>query len=232
MYDIMEGHTRLRNMAFRDFVSSRYTEVMESMSGLSASPEIDQRPELCWQESQWMSSFDINGTSGAEHGAAVGKAVAAVNVRMPRKLFVEHGTLWMLATVRFPAIYEDALQWLDNMNRPFEEVIPSGMVQLKPKEVTLGDLHDGGGATSVGFVPHFEWYRNHPSFATSEIYDKENGWPILSRPTTHVGATEATNMDAIFQTTPISEILYSCRHDVRAFRMLPDALDSVMAGGA
>ncbi len=232
MYDIQAGHTKLRNEAFRNFISSRYSEIMGSRTDMSVSPEIDFRPELCYQESQWVSGFDVNGTSGAEHGSAVGKAVAGINLRMPRKAFREDGTVYVFAALRFPAIYKEAIQWYDNLNRAYEDIIPSGMTNLKPFELTLGDVWDGGGATVLGHVPHFEWLRHHPSWVGEKIYSTESGWPVLDKPTSHLIATQAIEMASIFQTTPIGEAIYSCRHDLTGYRALPDALDSVFAGGA
>ncbi len=230
MYDIQRGQTKLRQEAFRNFISSRYSEIMESMSSMRVSPEIDKRPELVWQESQWISGFDINGTAGAELGSAVGKAVGSVNLRIPRRSFVEHGTLLVLAAVRIPAIFTKALQWTDNMNRAYEDIIPGSGINLEPYELELGDLWDGAGSTKLGHVPHFEWYRHHPSFISSKIHATENGWPVLDNPTSHLDATQAEEQGEMFQTKPIGEIIYSCRHDLTCYRALPDALDSVMGG--
>lgn len=228
LYDVQQGSSRLKTDSFRKYVSSRYTEIMESMSGSRQDPNIDKRPELVFQESSWLSGYDVNGTAGAELGASVGKAVGSVDLRIPRRFFPEHGTLYVLGVARIPPVWESSIQYLDDMNRPWEDMMPTGAMQQPPKELTLGDLWDGAGSGSLGHVPHFQWYREHPSFVNYDIYSSQAGWPYLSKPTTALDAKEAQSMADIFQSTPIREINVSCIHKIEAYRPLPDALDSIM----
>ncbi|MCA0422509.1 MAG: hypothetical protein LCH61_04150 [Proteobacteria bacterium] len=226
VYDIQDRLNKAKGETFRDFVSQRYTEILKNMTGVEPSDYSDNVPELVWSESGWMSGFDINGTSGADLGASVGKAVGQVNLRMPRRLFSEHGTLYVFGLLRMPPVFIEAKQYLDDMNRPFQHIVPSS-ANLPPVKLTMEDVFEGGGAASLGYVPSYEWYRDHPSYIHYDMYGSDTGWQYLPKPASPSATIEVGNYDAMFQTLRNRHAIASCRHGVTAWRPLPSASGSV-----
>lgn len=228
MFDIQTQVAKGRSKQFRDFMSSRYVEILEQFSGVAPSDYSDNRPELVWQESQWMSGYDINGSSGAELGSSVGKAIGNVNFNMPRRLFTEHGTMYIFAVLRIPPLFRETKQYLDDMNRPFLHVVPQADINIPPVQMTMADYFVGGSTASMGYVPAYDWYRSHPSFVHWEMYEEDTGWQYLPAPSSPSAAVEVGNYDSMFQTLKNRHAIASCRHDITAWRPLPSQRGSIM----
>lgn len=228
IYRIQERASRARDKSFRDFVSSRYIEIMESMTGADVSDYSDDRPELVWKQSEWMSGYDINATAGAELGATVGKGVGIVNFKMPRRFFAEHGTLYVFALVRMPPLFVNAKQYLDNFNRTFRELVPSPHSDIPPKHLTMGDVFRDGSSESLGVIPAYEWYRDHPSYVHYDFYKHDRGWQYLPTPTTAAATIEPGNYDSMFASKRLAHCVVACDHRIKAWRPIPDPMKSIM----
>lgn len=228
--DIQSLASRSRNESYRDFISSRYQEIVEGMSGGELHDYADNVPELVWKEESWLSGYDVNGTAGAELGQVVGKAVGSVNFNMPRRFFAEHGTLYMFCVLRLPPVFEFSRQYLDTFNRPYHEVVPQGGVQFAPVELKMSDVWSGAGASGVGFVPMWEWYRDHPSYCHPRFFDSDAGWQTLDRPSSWGQSVECSpkQYDAMFASMKLRHAVVSVRHNINAWRPIPDGYGSVM----
>lgn len=227
--DIQRAQTSLRNEHFRDFYSSRYVEIMRSMSGVAPADFTDGVPELLWRESTFLNGYDINGTSGAQLGAAVGKGVGMVNLRIPRRLFAEHGTVYIYALMRMPPVFINAQQYLDNMNRPFNYIVPQAGDNFPPVALTMEDLFENGSsATPAGRVPAYEWYRDHPNFIGSEFDSVDQGWQYFQEPTTTDGLVMHGDVSHVFQSSGLRHAVLTAQHNIEAWRPLPSPSSSIM----
>lgn len=227
--DIRSAQSRLRNENFRDFYSSRYVEIMRDMAGSPPSDYSDNVPELVWRDSVFMSGYDVNGTSGSQLGASVGKGVAMLNFRVPRRLFTEYGTFYVFALMRLPPVFTNSVQYLDNLNRPFQHVVPSPMDNLPPVALTMQDLFwQGSPATSAGRVPVCEWYRDHPNYIASEFDSVDTGWQYFESPNTADGLISHGNVDHMFVSSGLRHAVITSQHNVDAWRPIPSASSSLL----
>ncbi|WP_375172910.1 major capsid protein [Pseudooceanicola sp.] len=229
MYDIQAQQAKGRNAAYRMFIGSRYQEIISNMAEAPLHGYADDVPELLWRESSWFSGYDINGTAGADLGNSVGKAVCSVNFNMPRRLFVEHGTVYVMCVARMPPQYIQTKQYLDEFNRPYETLVPVGDTDMPPVELTLNDLFTNGSSTPVGYVPAYEWLRQHPSHVAERFHVQDAGWQYLVKPTTAQGLTETGDYSGFFFSTPVGQMQASSSVRLEGFRPLPHPMGSVMA---
>lgn len=225
--DIQRAQSRVKAENFRDFYSSRYVELMASLGGSPPSDYSDNVPELVWRDSLWLSGYDVNGTSGAQLGASVGKGVGMLNLRIPRRLFTEHGTLYVFAVMRLPPVFTNAVQYLDNFNRGFQPVVPMSDVNLPPVQLTMSDLFFGTGGGSAGRVPYYEWYRDHPNFVHRDFIHLDTGWQYFTSPNNAAGVIEHGNLDAAFQSPGMRHAILTCQHNISAWRPIPPASASI-----
>lgn len=229
VFDIQTAAFRTKQKNFRDYISSRYVEIMRDMSGMNVSDSSDDRPELLWRESHWMSGYDINGTAGAEFGLTTGKAVSEIQFRMPPRAFAEHGTVYFFALCRMPPVFDQMRHYLDTFNRPFEDVVP-GPSAFEPKDLLMSDVFATTSSSSLGFVSRWDWYRTHPSFVNDAFNLSDTGWQFLDEPQTPLAAIQCGNYDDMFQgALPTRQYTLNCSHRISAMRPLPSQ-DSSMFG--
>ena len=198
------------------------------MAGSAPSDYSDDIPELLWRESTFLNGYDVNGTSGAQLGASVGKGVGTVNFKMPRRLFTEYGTVYVFALMRLPPVFTNSVQYMDNLNRPYNHVIPTPGDNMPPVDLTMADLFFPGSITSAGRVPAYEWYRDHPNYIASEFDSVDTGWQYFVNPTTAAGLIEHGDVDHMFQSTGLRHAILTAQHNVTAWRPIPDAASSIM----
>jgi len=227
IFDIQTAAMKARQKQYRDYFSSRYVEIMKGISGMDVSDYTDNRPEFLWRETQWCSGYDINGTSGAQFGQSTGKAVAEVRFRMPRRAFPEHGTLYFFALLRMPPVFDEMVHYLDNFNRPFEDVVP-GSGELPPRELLFSDVFNDVSSNSMGFVPSYEWYRSHPSFVHPQFTKVDTGWQFLGKPGTPLQAIQCGNYGDMFATVQNRQFILNASHRITAYRPLPSGDASIM----
>lgn len=222
--------SKARQESYRDFVSSRYQEIIEGMSGGELHDYADNVPELVWRQESWLSGYDVNGTAGAELGQVAGKGIGSVNFNMPRRFFAEHGTLYMFCVLRMPPMFEWGRQYLDTFNRPFHEVVPTDGAMFQPVELKASDVWHGGGSSSLGYVPMWEWYRDHPSYCHPRFFDTDTGWQTLDRPTDWASAVSCSPVqyDTMFQSMVLRHAVLSARHNITAWRPIPGPMQSIM----
>lgn len=228
IFDIQHALGKGRNKSYRDFIASRYSEIMQGLSGSSLNENIDNRPELVWRESVKFSGFDINGTAGADLGKSVGKGICTVNFNMPRRFFPEHGTLYIFALVRFPPVFTQTVHYLDQFNRAFRHVVPMDDIPMPPVELRMSDLFQGGSSESAGYIPSYEWYRCHPNFVQDHMHEWDRNWQYLDRPATTDAAVRVGNYNNAFATMHFRHCIVQCDHRIDAWRPIPSGYSSIM----
>lgn len=231
LFDLQKLRTDVKGDLFRDFYSSRYVEIIESIGGKNPHDYSDNRPELLWSESQFMSGYDINGTAGSDLGNSVGKGVSIVNLNMPRRMFTEHGTVYVLLVVRFPPIFENAKRYLDNLNRGAHFMLPQNGSSYPPVQLTMEDLFvDGSPATSAGYVPFYEWYRHQPSWVHPQFFDVSTGWQHQGTPSTTEDLYVVGDYDDMFQSLQMRHVTSSIFHKATAYHPIPSQEKSIFGG--
>src|SRR5688500_20245093 len=90
----------------------RYHDVISSFGG-KTSYDADNRPLLVMRSNLWASGYDVDGTDQTSLGQFSGRVQQIYKPAVPRFFVPEHGTMFTLASVRFPAT---AAKWVQYLN--------------------------------------------------------------------------------------------------------------------
>lgn len=238
--DLAKQRMRLRTERRREYFSQRYNDVLARTFGTNVNIDADERPELLFRNSFWMSGYDVDGTGDASLGTYSGKAAVVGQYGMRRRRFNEHGTLWLMCLVRFPPVHEREIHWLvQNPNPNYVEFTgdPDLYAVQPPETLDLDDWFSahGGGVTFVadaGLAPFGQHYRWHPNHVHRK-YDGLNGFAFLSG---SIGTKEKARYidsaayDNVFDTTQLGHWQCQVRVEVDASRVIPPAESSIFAG--
>lgn len=83
---------------YEDLLEQRY-----SQKGVNT--DADMRPDYLGRVTTFLSGTDVNGTDDATLGSYVGKTLDRINFNMGRRAFPEHGTVHLLAVLRYPLVH-------------------------------------------------------------------------------------------------------------------------------
>ena len=237
--ELAQQKARLVTERRREFFAQRYNDILARTYGSKVNIDADERPELCMRQSSWMSGYDVDGTADATLGTYSGKAATVASLRMPRKFFPEHGTLWIMALLRFPPIHELEKHFLTGKAQPtYKEIAgdPDVVANEPPETISLFDYFNNVGApgfaSDVGIAPFCQWYRMHPNHVHFD-YDAVDGFCFLSGGLASKAVARyvaATAYDPVFQTTQIGHWQSQARLDVLADRVVPPVESSIFAG--
>ena len=217
---LQEQKARLLTERRREFFAEFYNNVLKATFGTTVNIDADQRPDMLFRHTQWLSGYDVDGTDAGSLGQYSGKAATAVAYRMPTRRFNEHGTLWIMALVRFPTIHVKEVPYLSTKVDPSYHQIagdPDIIANTGPEQVNANDYFANPGAyqTDIGRQAYGQHYRYHPS-TVHQTYNDLEGYPFTRGVFT---AREhrycATNeYDQVFQTTQLGHWNCQLRHDV------------------
>lgn len=231
IFDLTTTKADAQNQLYRQFMSSRYQEIMAGLAGSEPHDYSDDVPEMLPPGGSWLNGYRVNGTSGADFGAATGMGVGHVDFNMPKKFFPEHGTLYIFAVPRMPPLFENAKQYLDNFNRPYGELIPQPNDDRPPVDLSFEDLFfSGSSATSAGAVPIHEWYRDHPGYIDHLFGEHDYGWQFLTQPPTQQALIESgSGYDAMFvSASKARHVQVGCQWRVGGYRPIGNPVQSIM----
>lgn len=213
---------RYRSEQKRRYFSLRYRDVLRHFFGGDTSEDGDERPEMLFQSSQWLSGVEINGSADANVGQSVGKALGGFRFGMPRKFFGEHGTVWVLMLLRFPPIFAKEKHYLDKANPSYLEMSGEpGLIDKKPpEEIFFSDIFLGGSSTTkLGKQPYGNWLRCHPSYVHSRFVDVDAGYPFQDTPVNSKDAIYIRrDYDKLFWQTPRGQFQWLGKNEVLAIR--------------
>lgn len=237
--EFAQQQARLVTERRREFYSQRYNDVLLTTFGSSVNIDADERPELCHRSSFWLSGYDVDGTDDAALGQYSGKAAGVGRLNMRKKMFPEHGLLWIMAVLRFPPVHEKERHFLlGNPQWSYKEVSgdPDVLANEPPETLDLADyFNPAGGASFVadaGINPYGQWYRWQPN-AVNVTFDSLNGYCFLrggiaSKTAARYLAPETYN--DVFQTTQAGHWQSQGRLDCDVDRVVPPVEASIFAG--
>lgn len=233
--DLAEVKARYRTEVDREWFGQRYDDILKSSFGGSANVDADERPTLIMRKTEWLSGYDVDGTADATLGTYAGKSASVVRMDLPRRFYPEHGTIWMMALIRFPMVSHQEAHYLTRQPQPTYETIagdPEIIASKEPESLEIQDVFGGTSTTSLGLVPYAQHYRYHPSYAHAK-YGALQGYPIYTENvTTQLEAFyhQDGDYDAVFSTEQLGHWQSQFRCKVDALRVIPPVLSSVYAG--
>ena len=200
IHDIAKGITDYRGEARRTFQAERYVELYQNLYNARLPRDVYEEPHYLGSQKQWISPQ----STGLPEGDTGGKVQARLQFKIPRRLYTEHGTLYIFGLVRPRQMYQNAAQWWDTAGHMGDYEMFSGDPDLQgrlPVQVTLGQLFtDTSSNTTLGTAPWGHWREWHPDFISSAFYEEDTGW--LGRPT-------PTSLDDAQFVADYGDVMYS-----------------------
>ena len=236
LLDVEQIRARFKTERDREFFAQRYNDVMGKVWGTGVNIDADQRPELLMRNSFWLSGYDVDGTSDSTLGQFSGKSSGVGGMSIPKKYFNEHGTVWLMASLRFPSVHSREFNYLDKKSQPTYDDIAGDpdIIKVKPPiPLDLGKyIRTAGGASEDVLTPYGQHYRYntnrvHPRFDELQGYMFQRDFMQTRRDQIYV---IPENYDSSFQTDQLYHWNTSMNVNVMADRPIPGPLSSIYAG--
>lgn len=234
--DLARAKARFKTEQDRAYFDQQYSDINQGTWGPPVNTDADQRPELCYHQSNWLSGYDVDGTSEISLGTYSGKSATVINVNMPRKHFPEHGTLWIMAAVRMPIVHQSEHHYLARVTQPdYKEFAADPSIFENEEPTQLDNTRVFAEATvpqSLGMIPYGNWYRTHPSIVHGRFRFVQGYSFLKTVPTTFDLANYCQDgeYDDSFQTQAVGDWTSDLKIGLKAHRHVPSARTSVMAG--
>ncbi len=253
LLDVAQARVSIASEIERDWFTNRYRDFISNTFGAGGvSIDADDRPELLFHDSGYMSGYEIDSTDGT--GETSGKSATMLNVKMPPKFFNEHGMLWLFCIVRFPSIVSQHKHYLCRDNLDYKTISgdPVVMNNEPPVEYSVSDVFSGITDTNnlsmkLGVRSFGDWFRWQPDAIHNRFHDfqifadaENQGYPFLNANlidwTTQAeiayDATENDNQDvydSYFTGYRLGHWNAISRVNVNAKRIIPPATHSIKA---
>jgi len=238
LIDFAKQQGRYKSELKREWFGQRYADLMNELFGSRISQEVGPYPYLLARDTNYLSGYETDGTSGDSMGFFQARSVGVANLRFPFRFFNEHGSIWVMALVRFPAVSYWEKHYLAKSGQAeptYKQIAgdPDMIANEGPMDITGNDLwFKSADATVLGRQGYGWWYREHPNFIHPD-YQIVSGHPFLDyAPITDATAHYYTNdlYDDIFSTLQLKH--WQCQAHVGcvAKRLVPDPRAPIFAG--
>ena len=253
LLDVAQATAQMKTEIDRDWFTKRYRDHIGDTFGAGGiSIDADQRPELLLHDSVHLSGYDVDLTSLDGAGQTTGKSAGMFNIRMPNKYFNEHGTVWVMALVRFPAVMQQDRHYLTSNVLDYKNIAgdPRIIDVMPPIEYSIGDVASTTEqTTSIGMRAFADWYRWQPNNIHNDFHDEMifnnsesgDGYPFIDGNAINwqnqneiaYDAHQENGLngyDGYFQSTRLGHWNCISRINVGAKRIIPPASKSINAG--
>lgn len=235
LVDLERIRVRYRSETDRDWFVKRYTDILSGEWGTGVNIDADERPELLYSKSEWMSGGDLDVTDDQGAGRIVGKSMKRVGFSIPRRSFNEHGHVWLLGVMRFNPIFSTEEHFLDNVIDPSWlqwAVDPKLMATEPPAQLNAADYFADGSNTDLGLAPYGDWWRHHPP-AIHTRFDELYGYSLISEaPKSKYDASyeRPETYDSMFMSTPRQHWSFTGMVRAGSYSDVPSGQSSIYAG--
>jgi len=245
LFEIAQVKQTLKSSIQRDWFTERYRDLLSMVwdTNQQVSTDADQRPTLLKKQETWLSGYDVDGTDDATLGSYTGKSQGLINYNLPSKYFNEHGTLFTMALVRFPPIFNTERNpvfgsWSDfPQNYDHLAGDPNVFSARRPVDYLATNYISYAGLESgtLGYQPFGQWYRSCPNF-THPLFRTLPGYPFIDLFDAPAGwgarFFNYENSDAydMFQSMELAHWNVISKMTVQAKRNITPATDSIFTG--
>jgi hypothetical protein len=231
LFDFDQKAGELRTEQERQFMNIRYADIIKNAGGWTTF-DADTRPKMLLRSTFWASGYDVDGTSEVSLGQHSGRVVQPFRHRVPRWNVPEHGTIWVMALLRFPPTSEDEQHFLVNKPQPTYADIagdPDIVRSRPPYALDRNEIFRGSSSEALGLIPHSNWYRMHPD-NVSRQYNVLNGYPFLSQVPSGVERwiVNSEDYEDVFQTDQLGHYNIAAKCNATWMRRLPSARESLL----
>lgn len=239
--DLAQIQSRYKSELSSAWFTHFYQDVMQQKWGTSVSRDADPRnlrPEMLGRSTRMLSGKDVDGTDDATLGTFQGKTLDRVSFSMRRKLFAEHGNVFVLALFRYPLVHTREVHPLLNTVSPtYDEVTgdPDRWSNLAPILWDPKRWTQGYG----GYIPgtyNQEPYGQHYRFQNNRVHPNFEiipGYPFSAFAGTNPTSWyyyQNNEYQNTFQTTQIGQWQLSALIKAAKYSHIPDPKASIFAG--
>lgn len=252
LLDVAQATAQMKTEIDRDWFTKRYRDHIGDTFGAGGiSIDADQRPELLLHDSVHLSGYDVDLTSLDGAGQTTGKSAGMFKIQMPNKYFNEHGTVWVMCLVRFPAIMQQDEHYLANNTLDYKTISgdPRVIDVMPPLDYSVGDVTSIQDNTVIGMRSFADWYRWQPNRIHNDFHDEMifndsqsgDGYPFIDGD--QINWTNQNEIaydahqenglngyDGYFQSTRLGHWNCVARINAAAKRIIPPASKSINAG--
>lgn len=160
-------------------------------------------PELLASERATARVSDVISQGDDRLGQKVSHAVAYFELRLPERTFMEHGWLWCVASLRSQPFFRDrgyVLDWNTNYEGLSGDQLFRGLGEGTFTRSML--MRSAGENTTLGYLPHYEEYRQHPNWVHPMFTEEQNTF-LFDRTVPTTGKT-SLKKTATTSSTPCS----------------------------
>ena len=230
LWKLAEQSTVFNNLSQRDFFSTRYRDIIQSVYGSDINHDVEEIPVLLGRNRSYLMGFDVDGTADGNFGQTSSKAFGNSGLTIRRWFVPEHGSIWLMALVRFPTIHTSEQHYLVSRAQP-DYLTATGDARIAstqpPYETKVKEIFCGTDSNvSLGLQPYGQWWRTHPNMV-HELYDNLNGFPLLENLPANVTDShyiQSDLYDLVFQSPNMMGHWTSNMHvSASVYRAFPDA---------
>ena len=186
--DFAEFKSQYATLVARTFKTStdRYTDFMKVAFGTSVNTDADERPTLLMHKSDFLSGYDVDGAGQGVMGKSSTKSVSQSPFNIPKRFYTEHGTIWIMALLRYPlAVFKEAHYLLRKSNPSYLESVGDPRLIADqapyPQRRIFKDMCARGDTDDYNEkMPYGNWLRDVPCANVHPLYFTNKFLPFLN----------------------------------------------------
>lgn len=238
--DLKSIQSRYRSIQEQNYFAQFYNDVLAmKWDTKGVNTDADPRPDYLGRTTQFLSGTDVNGTDDATLGSFVGKTLDRINFRLPRRMFPEHGNVWIMMLLRYPLVHTKEQHPLLATSQPDPKLILADPQVWAGEPVVAFNPADwlSGGSSFVPDVdaaqqPYGQEYRYQPN-RIHPVFETIPGYPFTSWDSANVYPWYYYNDNEYantFQTSQIAQWQAHMSVSCTKFSTIIDPKSSIFAG--
>lgn len=238
--DLKSIQSRYRSIQEQNYFATFYDDVIQrKWNTKGVNSDADPRPDYLGRTTQFVSGSDVNGTDDATLGSYVGKTLDRINFHMRRRVFPEHGNVWIMMLPRFPLVHTKEQHPLLAQN------LPDGKLLLADPGVWAGEpvvawdpsAWMSGGSLLIPDInsiqqPYGQEYRYQPN-RVHPTFEQIPGYPFTQWDSTEARDWYYYTDEEYTDTFQVSQLQHWQAHmslGLTRYSTIVDPKTSIMAG--
>lgn len=232
--DINEWRRSVALQRFREHrnkFGSRYKDMLAYLGVNSPDARLD-RPEYLGGGRQTIAFSEVLQTVESESvplGAQAGHGIASISTRPWKKMFLEHGLVISLMSIRPKNIYMTGADRTYVRRRTRDDYWQKENEILGEQDINNEEIYpvgrSGSSAGTFGYAPRHDEYRTQRSYATGQMRDQEyNTWHMgrdfSSNPALNPGFIECDPTNRVFASTNDPQFYAMIQNRISARRLV------------
>jgi len=238
--DLASIQSRYKTVQEANWFAQTYNDVLQKRYNTGGvNSDADKRPDFLGRKTFMLSGKEVDGTDDATLGQAVGKTLGRVDFSMPRRVFKEHGNVWIMMSLRYPLVHTKEQHPLLARSNPEAQLFMGDPTLWAAEQPVAFDPSQwmAGGSVFVPNVnqlaqPYGQEYRYQPN-RIHPNFEAIPGYPFTQWDTTNSNNWYYYFNDEYketFQTSQIGQWAAHLEVNTTKLSSIPDPIKSPFAG--